>query len=563
MSTTYQQIKKKSPVPVSGREKTVGTQARPMRGADPAGGGMGEALDAGMQARMQRFLDNQNPQAEQEADEIAAGLSNARTPQEVKTQLGERMGADFSSVRFHTGGDAAERAEDIGARAYARGRDIYFGEGGFDPVIAAHELVHTAQQGMVDSGAVTQTVSAGTVQMWPWSKKKTGSLEEKDRLRAKRDAENAKLAKMGPEAMERILSGQGGKRENKQFQKIMKILNGSVDSGELSEENIRMLYGAGEASRNFIVNRTLDNMVSHIQGKHKEASPNGYAKTGAEHESYMATLQNKGVREGNGGALNEYGSLSKILSQPAMDSTITSLVGSMPAELNGVESSDEQYKAATKQAGDQMIAALPGRMQGNSDDLRAYNGAFMEKLRAAMPEAFSDEEVTRSFVGKSSALRGVFPALTTDNRMQNDTFAIRTGQRGLMVANQMMSPDQRIANTPAASTMLRNAITPGFSQPTPAPVPAPAPVLGEKTSEQTYAYRGITPPEHITADSSEDEALAKMYYNIKNPDKTQKDWEEDLSVRRRHFAEVRARQMAEQQAAAPQEKKKKWWQFWK
>ena len=43
MSTTYQQIKKKSPVPVSGREKTVGTQARPMRGADPAGGGMGFA----------------------------------------------------------------------------------------------------------------------------------------------------------------------------------------------------------------------------------------------------------------------------------------------------------------------------------------------------------------------------------------------------------------------------------------------------------------------------------------------------------------------------------------
>ena len=83
-----------------------------------------------MQARMQQFLDHQNPAAEQEANEIAASVSTARTPQEVKAQLGERMGADFSNVRFHTGSDALQRAEGIGARAYATGRDIYFGEGG-------------------------------------------------------------------------------------------------------------------------------------------------------------------------------------------------------------------------------------------------------------------------------------------------------------------------------------------------------------------------------------------------------------------------------------------------
>ena len=117
----------------------------------------------------------QIPQAENEADRLSASVSTG-SPEAVKTAMGRKLGADFSDVRFHTGAEAAARANAMGARAYTSGADVYFGEGGFEPSVAAHELVHTVQQGMVDSTAPTMSTPAGGVQMlgnpfkWLWSK---------------------------------------------------------------------------------------------------------------------------------------------------------------------------------------------------------------------------------------------------------------------------------------------------------------------------------------------------------------------------------------------------------
>ncbi|MCD7829257.1 MAG: DUF4157 domain-containing protein, partial [Clostridiales bacterium] len=87
----------------------------------------------------------QIPQAENEADRLSASVRGG-SPEGVKSIMGQRMGADFSGVRFHTGAEAAARADAMGARAYTSGADVYFGAGGFDAAVAAHELVHTVQQ---------------------------------------------------------------------------------------------------------------------------------------------------------------------------------------------------------------------------------------------------------------------------------------------------------------------------------------------------------------------------------------------------------------------------------
>ena len=151
-------------------------------------------LDALMQAKYrQHFLDNQIPTAEAEADRIAASVSGARTPEEVKSQLGEKMGADFSSVTFHTDSAALKQADAMGARAYTSGSDVYFGQGGFDPGVAAHELVHTVQQGMVGSTMATTSAPTGGVQMKPslLNRLRIHRLEhqmKKDHLRWHRDS---------------------------------------------------------------------------------------------------------------------------------------------------------------------------------------------------------------------------------------------------------------------------------------------------------------------------------------------------------------------------------------
>lgn len=114
----------------------------------------------------------QNLLAEEEADRLSASISSG-TPEMVKSAMGKKLNTDFSKVRFHTDNNSIQRAEEMGAAAFASGSDIYFGRGGFVPSIAAHELVHTAQQGAVSSDIVSSMTPAGTVQMKPLPRKLT------------------------------------------------------------------------------------------------------------------------------------------------------------------------------------------------------------------------------------------------------------------------------------------------------------------------------------------------------------------------------------------------------
>ena len=63
--------------------------------------------------------------------------------------MGSRLGSDLSSVHFHSGPNSIRKNEDLGSRAYTQRNDVYFGRGGFEARVAAHELVHTVQQGAV------------------------------------------------------------------------------------------------------------------------------------------------------------------------------------------------------------------------------------------------------------------------------------------------------------------------------------------------------------------------------------------------------------------------------
>lgn len=71
----------------------------------------------------------------------------------VRAFYENRIGADFSDVKIHTGKEAADSAKDINAQAYAYGNHIVFNEGKYQPEtsegkhLLAHELTHVVQQG--------------------------------------------------------------------------------------------------------------------------------------------------------------------------------------------------------------------------------------------------------------------------------------------------------------------------------------------------------------------------------------------------------------------------------
>ncbi len=62
------------------------------------------------------------------------------------------MGADFSGVRVHTGGQADTLNRNLSARAFTTGQDIFFKQGEYSPgssggrELLAHELTHVVQQ---------------------------------------------------------------------------------------------------------------------------------------------------------------------------------------------------------------------------------------------------------------------------------------------------------------------------------------------------------------------------------------------------------------------------------
>jgi hypothetical protein len=91
-----------------------------------------------------------------------------------------RFGHDFSRVRVHTDGRAAESSRSIEARAYTAGADIVFGAGQYSPHtetgrhLLAHELTHVLQQRRGDAGlrrkelAGTNVSHRGSVEPGDW-----------------------------------------------------------------------------------------------------------------------------------------------------------------------------------------------------------------------------------------------------------------------------------------------------------------------------------------------------------------------------------------------------------
>jgi hypothetical protein len=70
-------------------------------------------------------------------------------PDNVRSFMEPRFGADFSSIKLHTDSNAVQMNKELGAQAFARASDIYYGAGKSpgNNELTAHELTHTIQQG--------------------------------------------------------------------------------------------------------------------------------------------------------------------------------------------------------------------------------------------------------------------------------------------------------------------------------------------------------------------------------------------------------------------------------
>lgn len=82
----------------------------------------------------------------------SSGGKGSPLPRETNDFMSRAIGKDFSRVRVHTGNDAVRMNQEINARAFTYGSDIYFNSGEYNPGtqkgrhLLGHELTHVVQQ---------------------------------------------------------------------------------------------------------------------------------------------------------------------------------------------------------------------------------------------------------------------------------------------------------------------------------------------------------------------------------------------------------------------------------
>jgi Domain of unknown function (DUF4157) len=98
----------------------------------------------------------------------------------VRTSMEQRFGHDFSRVRVHAGGAAAQSARDVQALAYTVGNDLVFAPGRYAPGthdgrrLLAHELTHVVQQSGVSGPAGSLCLQRQCDPAWatlPWAQR--------------------------------------------------------------------------------------------------------------------------------------------------------------------------------------------------------------------------------------------------------------------------------------------------------------------------------------------------------------------------------------------------------
>lgn len=113
--------------------------------------------------------------------------SGQKMPSQLNQEMSQKMGTDFSNVSIHRGKEASSLNNQIGARAFTHGNDIYFNSGEYKPSssdgkhLLAHELTHILQQNRnLDSQEKLPGHSVSLLSSLPgeWVSRQTDSTEE-------------------------------------------------------------------------------------------------------------------------------------------------------------------------------------------------------------------------------------------------------------------------------------------------------------------------------------------------------------------------------------------------
>jgi hypothetical protein len=109
-----------------------------------------EEEEGKMKSQVQRASDGSSVASSSIESRLASSKGGGSAlPDNVRSFMEPRFGADFSNIKVHTDSNAVQMTKELGAQAFAHGSDIYYGAGKSpgNNELTAHELTHTIQQG--------------------------------------------------------------------------------------------------------------------------------------------------------------------------------------------------------------------------------------------------------------------------------------------------------------------------------------------------------------------------------------------------------------------------------
>ena len=333
----------------------------------------------------------QRSDAESEADRLSANI-HSQTPEEVRSEMGSRLGADLSGVRFHSDASSVRSNEAMNAQAYTEGSDIHFGAEGFSPSLAAHELVHTVQQGAVP-GTTGVSVPCGSVQLKPKEKEEKVSAGDFSQDEGPLEGDIKSLSDVESQVLRAFASGRGVEVYNA----IAPDLKEMIRKKKAPEQKLRY---SPQRAVSFLVRAafqdyTLRDIITELAGKGI-----GIFKTKTRTRQYKALIQRVSER------LGEY-QMEELASQ-------TGMLAGAPKYGQGLEQKKRQVSSRAyhfKESGE----------ENPSVPLNPGNIPEIAAVQQEIDEADSLEEVYKIFARFSGNKEA---GVKYANEAEKDTFTV-------------------------------------------------------------------------------------------------------------------------------------------
>ncbi len=302
-------------------------------------------------------------------------LSSPGQPLDAGTRafMEPRFGHDFSQVRVHTDGQAAESAQAVNALAYTVGRDVVFGNGQYVPgttegkSLLAHELTHVVQQREASSSPMS-TQTGGILDK---ALEEEANLSAVDIVTPSRDSKEKILADTAQNTIPRRISEPKLQRQavakpvadkievdKKKFEEIKKVLN-TLPTGKealkiMEDYKVGVKFAEGVGS---YYEESSNAMV--IDSKESSAD----AALTFVHEMNHAKYHHTGI-SADAKTLTREKYVEKMVEEEA-EGTVKSIEGEI--ELEGAKAAaakasfplDKQYREAYKAAADAAKAKNP------------------------------------------------------------------------------------------------------------------------------------------------------------------------------------------------------------